>query len=235
MTREERAAQILEHLPQVRLIARRIHQRLPVCVELDDLEQIGAIGLIAAVDRYDPASGVALKTYAEYKIRGAILDGLRHIDHLSRNMRRSAKDMAAATEVLAHRLGRAPTDDEVAEELGLNLEEFRRRQASVSGQESLLSLDYETSDGMRASGRVESPQPSPEQTVNAREEAALVARALERLTQREREVIEMAFWQGRKLREIGSQLGLHESRISQVKKAALERLRRTIDPRKLAA
>ena len=111
---EERERLILEHLPQVRLIARRIHERLPESVNLDDLISTGTIGLIAAIDRFDPRHNVKLKTYAEYKIRGAILDSLRGLDWAPRQQRRRSKQIEAAIAVVEQQLHRAPTEEEIA-------------------------------------------------------------------------------------------------------------------------
>src|SRR6202795_1882222 len=122
---DERERLILEHLPQVRLIARRIHERLPESVNLDDLISTGTIGLIAAIDRFDPRHNVKLKTYAEYKIRGAILDSLRGLDWAPRQQRKRAKLIEAAIAVVEQRLQRMPDEEEIAEHLGLTLEEYR--------------------------------------------------------------------------------------------------------------
>ena len=121
---DEREQLILEHLPQVRLIARRIHERLPDSVSLDDLISTGTIGLIAAIDRFDPTHNVKLKTYAEYKIRGAILDSLRGLDWAPRQQRKRSKQIEAAIALAEQRLHRAPSEDEIAKELGLNLAEY---------------------------------------------------------------------------------------------------------------
>src|SRR5918911_5331222 len=104
---ETRERLILEHLPQVRLIARRIHDRLPGCVNLDDLISTGIVGLISAIDRYDPSQNVKLKTYAEYKIRGAILDSLRGLDFAPRQQRKRAKQIEAAIASAEQRLHRS--------------------------------------------------------------------------------------------------------------------------------
>src|ERR1700731_1844789 len=104
---EERERQILDHLPQVRLIARRIHERLPESVNLDDLISTGTLGLIAAIDRFDAKHNVKLKTYAEYKIRGAILDSLRGLDWAPRQQRKRAKMIEAAISAGEQRLHRA--------------------------------------------------------------------------------------------------------------------------------
>src|SRR3954447_25144100 len=117
LTREERDGLIVEHLPQVRLLARRIHDRLPASVSLDDLISTGVIGLIAAIDRYDPRHDVKLKTYAEYKIRGAILDSLRGLDWAPRQQRQRAKSIETAIAALEQELQRMPTEEEIAERL----------------------------------------------------------------------------------------------------------------------
>src|SRR5690349_23843022 len=105
---DERERLILEHLPQVRLIARRIQERLPENISLEDLISTGVIGLIAAIDNFDPSHNVKLKTYAEYKIRGAILDSLRGLDWAPRQKRRKAKQIEAAIASAEQRLQRAP-------------------------------------------------------------------------------------------------------------------------------
>src|SRR5215831_13461902 len=122
---EERERLILEHLPQVRLIARRIHERLPESVNLEDLISTGTVGLIAAIDRFDPTHNVKLKTYAEYKIRGAILDSLRGLDWAPRQQRKRSKQIESAMGALEQRLQRMPTEEEIAAELGLSVAEYQ--------------------------------------------------------------------------------------------------------------
>ena len=109
---DEREQLILEHLPQVRLIARRIHDRLPESVSLDDLISTGIVGLISAIDRFDSSHNVKLKTYAEYKIRGAILDSLRGLDWAPRQQRKRSKQIEAAISRAEQRLHRSPTEEE---------------------------------------------------------------------------------------------------------------------------
>src|SRR5437016_7576238 len=117
----ERERLILEHLPQVRLIARRIHDRLPESVSLEDLVSTGIVGLISAIDRFDSSHNVKLKTYAEYKIRGAILDSLRGLDWAPRQQRKRSKQIEAAMVAVEHRLHRTASEEEIAAELGLSL------------------------------------------------------------------------------------------------------------------
>src|SRR3954469_6784701 len=121
LSAELRERLILEHLPQVRLIARRIHERLPESVSLDDLISTGSLGLISAIDRYDPTLNVKLKTYAEYKIRGAILDSLRGLDWAPRQQRKRSKQIEAAIASAERKLKRAPSEEEIAAELRITI------------------------------------------------------------------------------------------------------------------
>ena len=130
---EEREELILQHMPQVRLIARRIHENLPGDVSMDDLVSAGVIGLIMAVDNYEPSHPVKLKTYAEYKIRGAILDSLRSMDWASRQRRTKHKGIEAAITSAQAKLQRTPTEEEIAGELGVTLEDYRARLVEVQG------------------------------------------------------------------------------------------------------
>ena len=122
----ERDRLILEHLPQVKLIASRIHDKVPGSVVLDDLISAGVLGLIDAVDHFDRTLNVKLKTYAEHKIRGAILDSLRSLDWAPRNKRRKSKLIESAISKAENKLQRTPTEEEVAEELEVSLAEYRR-------------------------------------------------------------------------------------------------------------
>src|SRR5690348_4711105 len=137
----ERERLILEHLPQVRLIARRIQERLPENISLDDLVSTGVVGLISAIDNFDPTHKVKLKTYAEYKIRGAILDSLRGLDWAPRQKRRKAKQIEAAIAVAEQRLKRAPREDEIAAQLGIDLEQYHRWLVEIRGL-NIASLEH---------------------------------------------------------------------------------------------
>src|SRR5260221_4343606 len=130
---EVREQLILEHLPQVRLIARRIHERLPESISLDDLVSTGIIGLISAIDRFDSSHNVKLKTYAEYKIRGAILDSLRGLDWAPRQQRKRTKQIEAAIAVAEQRLHRAPSEEEIARQLDVTLEEYHEWLVDIRG------------------------------------------------------------------------------------------------------
>lgn len=129
----EREKRILEHLPQVKLVASRIHEKLPASVCLDDLVSAGVLGLIDAVDHFDPSLNVKLKTYAEHKIRGAILDSLRSLDWAPRNKRRKSKLIEAAITSAEKKLQRFPDEEEVAAELDIPLAEYRQWLVEIRG------------------------------------------------------------------------------------------------------
>ena len=125
---EERQCLILKHLPQVRLLARRIHGRLPESVSLDDLVSTGIVGLISAIDRFDPSRHVQLRAYAEHKIKGGILDSLRRLDWAPRQQRKRAKQIQVAIAAVEQRLHRAPTEQEIAAELDITVDRYREWQ-----------------------------------------------------------------------------------------------------------
>lgn len=224
---EEREALILEHLPQVRLIARRIHERLPESVSLEDLVSTGIVGLISAIDRFDPSQNVKLKTYAEYKIRGAILDSLRGLDWAPRQQRRRSKQIETAIGALEQRLHREPTEEEIAAELGVDLEEYHEWLVEVRGL-NLGSLEYhapeeEGRDLLRFVADKEDDWPS--KSLERAELKKLLATAISRMPYIERTVLGLYYQEELTLREIAQVVNLHESRVSQLKTQAILRLR----------
>ena len=140
LIRENRNEVILEHMPQVRLIACQLHRRLPPSVPLDDLISAGIMGLLSAIDRYNGDLGVKLKTYAEYKIRGAILDSLRMLDWLPRVQRARTKRVGRAVSELSQRNGQMPGEGEVASHLGIPLERYQQMLSKLDRFEDLTSV-----------------------------------------------------------------------------------------------
>lgn len=222
---EERERLILEHLPQVRLIARRIHERVPENVILDDLISAGVMGLIAAIDRFDPRHNVKLKTYAEHKIRGAILDSLRGLDWAPRQKRRMARQVEAAILATSHRLHREPTEEEIAGELEINLVEYHEWLADLQGLNigTLESAGDEGRDVLAYAADDERKLPS--RLFERAELEKLLAEAIEQMPHIDRTVISLYFREELTLREIGEVVHLHPSRISQLKSQAILRLR----------
>lgn len=226
-TAADREQMILEHLPQVRLIARRIHERLPESICLDDLVSVGTLGLIAAIDRFDPSLNVKLKTYAEYKIRGAILDSLRGLDWAPRQQRRMAKQIETSISLLEQRLQRAPTEDEISEQLGLSMEEYHNWLVEIRGL-NLGSLECATPDEEGHSLLryiADDEQQWPSHLLERAELQRLLAQAIQRMPKMERTVLSLYYQKELTLREIAKVVQLHESRVSQLKSQAVLRLR----------
>jgi len=223
---EERERLILEHMPQVNLIARRIHETLPGNVCLDDLVSSGVVGLIMAIDNYDPSQAVKLKTYAEYKIRGAILDSLRGMDWASRHRRKKYKEIEAAISSAEQRLRRAPTEEEIAAELGLTLEEYRVRLVEVQGL-TLGSLEMAVGpeSGQDLLSIIPSGDELPSATVERTELERLIARAIDQLPEAEKLVLALYYQEELTLREIGDIVNLRVSRVSELKTTSILRLR----------
>jgi RNA polymerase sigma factor FliA len=222
----ERDRLILKHLPQVKLIARRIHDRLPSSVNLEDLVSTGILGLIAAIDHFDPAHKVKLQTYAEYKIRGAILDSLRGLDWAPRQKRRKAKRIESAIAAAEQRLKREPTEEEVAHELNLSLDELHGWLVEVRAV-NLGSLDFTREEGGQDLLRYisDSEEKWPSRLLERAELARLVDDAIDKIPEAERRIIRLYYKENLTLREIAGMVGLHESRISQIKTQAIARLR----------
>jgi RNA polymerase sigma factor for flagellar operon FliA len=224
----ERECLILQHLPQVRLLARRIHGRLPETVSLDDLVSTGILGLIAAIDRFDPSRHVHLKTYAEHKIKGGILDSLRRLDWAPRQQRKHAKQIDAAIAVTEQRLQRSPTEQEVATELDLTVDRYHQWQVNVRG----LNLGRLESTGPDDSGdrdllRFVSGDPNewPSALLERSELQRALASAISGIPELERTILSLYYNSELTLREIAKIVGLHESRISQIRAQAILRLR----------
>lgn len=226
--RSERDRRILEHLGQVKLIASRIHDKLPESVCLDDLISAGVLGLIDAVDHFDESLNVKLKTYAEHKIRGAILDSLRSLDWAPRNKRRKYKQIEASISNLEKSLQRVPTEDEVAGQLAITLEEYRRWLVEIRGinlapMEQGPTGDGEGSSVLRFVSDDEDEWPSA--LLEQSELKRVVADLIGRLPEVERTIITLYYRKEFTLREIAKVVSLHETRVSQLKSQAILRLR----------
>jgi len=226
MNGDQRERLILEHLPQVRLIARRIQERLPENVALEDLVSTGVIGLISAIDNFDPRHNVKLKTYAEYKIRGAILDSLRGLDWAPRQKRRKAKRIEAAIAAAEQILQRSPSEDEIAGQLGISIDEYHEWLVEVRGL-NVASLEYAPGDQGRdllyyiADGAENLPSALLERSELER----VIAAGIEGIPEIERTVLSLYYREELTLREIAQVVSLHESRVSQLKSQAILRLR----------
>ena len=223
----QRERLLQENLPEVRYIARRIHDRLPPHVLFDDLVHAGILGLIDAIDKYDPRRNVQLKSYARFRIRGAILDSLRQMDWSPRALRRQARRIEDAQRELAATLGHAPNELEIAARLGMPLDEYQHLLGELRG------LDLGSLFVSSAEETAETPHPS----LTAREEEdpfaqclrsemrGLLATAIEELEEKERHVLGLYYLEELTMKEVGVILDIGESRVSQIHTAAILRLR----------
>jgi RNA polymerase sigma factor FliA len=227
LTPEDREQILLEYLPEVRYIARRIHDRLPSHVSFDDLVQAGILGLIDAVDRFDPKRNVELGAYAKFRIRGAILDSLRQSDWGPRSLRQMARTVGQANRDLSAELGRWPTESEVADRLGIKLEEFQQLLGEMRGLDlGSLQARLDESEGEEViellSGKDED---SPFHLCLRGELTGMVARAVEQLGEKERQVLSLYYVEELTMKEVGAVMSIGESRVSQIHTAALIRVR----------
>jgi RNA polymerase sigma factor for flagellar operon FliA len=229
---DERERLILEHLPQVRLIARRIQERLPDNISLDDLISIGVIGLIAAIDNFDPRHNVKLKTYAEYKIRGAILDSLRGLDWAPRQKRKRAKQIEAAIAKAEQKLKRAPVEEEIAAQLNLSIDEYRGWLVEIRGL-NFGNVEYASGDNSRDLLQFVADREDqlPSKLLERAELEKLLADAIRRMPAIEQTVLSLYYQEELTLREIAQIVDLHESRISQLKSQAILRIRTHVEKR----
>jgi RNA polymerase sigma factor for flagellar operon FliA len=223
----ERERLLIEQLPQVKYIAKRIHDRLPPHVLLEDLVHAGILGLIEAIQRFDPARHVELKSYAKHRIHGAILDSLREFDWSPRPLRRKARRIEEAHQKLRARLGSAPSESQLAEELNMSLDEFQRLLGELRGLD-LRSLQSETVEDSpeRAASRGPAARAEDPFALCLRSEMSdLLARAIDELPERERQLLALYYFEELTMKEAGEVLGIGEARVSQLHSAAIVRLR----------
>lgn len=224
-----REASIVEYAFLVKQIASGFARRLPSSVLFDELISAGSLGLIDAVDKFDPDKHVTLKTYAQYRIRGAILDELRSMDRYSRSVRKKIQDLAAVTRKLEDSSGQIPSDEEIASELGVTLDEYNDMLTQINGA-TVLSMDTflktknnETSFETRFSSGLRGPE-SPSEEFDRAEMKSLLTDAVSRLNEKEQLVVSLYYYEELTLKEIGEVLNLTESRICQIHTAILNKL-----------
>ena len=219
---------IKSYIPLVKRVVHRVAGRMPRGVDLKEMLNSGLIGLVDAFEKYDPSQETTFTTYAQFRIRGAILDSLRAQDWLPRSARARAHKIQRAYQAVEQRLGHAAEDADVAKELDITLEDFQKQLGQVSNavMYSFEEMGFGHGDERFNHGREE---PSPVDNMIAKERVAILARALERLSYKERLVITLHFYEELSLKEIGEILELTESRISQVRTKALIRLKNCLN------
>lgn len=233
LSEEEREGLILEHLPQVRLVARKIHERVPDSICFEDLLSAGVIGLIQAIDNFDPRQGVKLKTYAEFRIRGSILDSLRDTDWAPRLKRKQAREFEAAVSRAEQSLGRVPEEAEIARELNLDVDDYRQKLTEMEAL-NIGELEYvrdERENPVILKYTASPEEESPAVTLERAELEKLIATSIDRIPKVEKTVLSLYFYEELTLREIAEVMGIHLSRVSQIKSQAILRLRTSLTKR----
>ncbi len=223
MARRDRV--VLEHLPLVKAIAIRVHENLPVHVDVDDLVHAGILGLFDAASKFNPEKQVAFSSYAKHRIKGAILDSLRQLDWASRDMRRRHKQVEAATRELAATLQRNPTELEVAQKLGMDPERWRNMMLDLRNV-GLVSASTRSNenDDLPAPDFPTSPDTHPDSICAHEQLRSVLGDAMKTLPERYQKVVSLYYTAEMTMKEIGGILGINESRVSQIHKAALEKM-----------
>jgi RNA polymerase sigma factor for flagellar operon FliA len=211
----------------VRFLARRIHERLPQHVDIEDLVSAGVVGLMDAFTKFNPQKKVQFRSYAQFRIRGAILDSLRTLDWSPRDLRRKGRAAEEAVRSLTARLGRSPGEGEIAAEMGLGLEEYQSLLGDLKGLEiGTLHVEHNEDSGEEEIAYVPGrPEDDPLFCCLRGELQERLTNAIDRLPERERLVMTLYYFEELTMREIGLALGVVESRVSQIHTSAVVHLR----------
>ena len=228
----------MSQLTEVHFIARQIHERLPGGIALEDLVHSGVLGLLEATQRYDSTKNVQFKTFAQFRIHGAILDSLRQLDRASRRLRTKSRNLNAASERLSMRLGRQPSEEEIAHEVGLDLRALRKLATTLHGLESVDRQVAFGQDHAETRDLIESAPAKSEENPFAQclrsEMREHLTQAMSNLSPREKQLLSLYYVEQRTMQEIASILNLKRSRISQIHSAALAKLRTCLEAKEIS-
>ncbi len=226
---DDRSQLIRDHMPLVDLVVQRMVPQVPSFMNRDDMTSAAMVGLIDAANKFDPAKGVKFNTFAEYRIRGAILDEMRKLDWFSRSLREKQNRLTQTMLRLERKLGRSPEEEEMAEAMDLTLDEYHDLLAKVShlGCVSLHEALDRTEEGRNFLDNLEDygDVPTPLEMIENQEITAIIADILEELTEKERLVISLYYYEELTQKEIAEVIGVSEGRISQLHSQALVKLR----------
>ena len=225
-TAEVREKLIIEYAPLVKIVAGRLSMYLGYNVEYDDLVGYGVFGLIDAIDKFDYGKGIRFETYASLRIRGAVLDQIRKMDWIPRSLRQKQKKIDAAMNKLELELGRPATDEELAKEIGISEDELLNWQGQANVT-NVISLDefVDTSGEKNVESVGVNTFETPEEVIEKDELKKLLAESLETLTDREKKVILLYYYEELTLKEISLVLEVSESRVSQLHTRALQKMK----------
>jgi RNA polymerase sigma factor for flagellar operon FliA len=222
---------VLQYSPLVKFVAGRMSSGLPAHIEEADLISYGLLGLIGAIERFDPSREIKFETFAVARIKGSIIDELRSLDWVPRSVRTKAREIERANAKLEHELHRAPTDQEMAQQLGVDVEEFqeslvRISNSSVVALDELWTVSDASGDQVSLLDTIQDPQAlDPAMEMDTTEMKDRLADAIARLPEREKLVVALYYYENLTLREIGEVLGVTESRVSQLHTKAVLRLK----------
>jgi RNA polymerase sigma factor for flagellar operon FliA len=220
-------AMLRQYSPLVRRLAHQMMAKLPANVEVDDLIQVGMIGLADALSRFDPAQGVQIETFATQRIRGAMLDELRGADWLSRGTRKQQRDIEKAVHRLEQRLGRAPHESEIAAEMGLSLDDYQDMLGKVRGTQLIYLEDMSGDEGDHdfLDRHVADNGSDPQRLLQDDRMRHALVEAIKKLPEREQLVMSLYYEEDMNLKEIAAVLGVTESRVCQLHSQSIARLR----------
>jgi RNA polymerase sigma factor for flagellar operon FliA len=232
-TGDEKARErlVVAYSPLVKYVGGRMASGLPAHVEEADLISYGLVGLISAIQRFEPERDIKFETYAITRIKGAIIDELRSLDWVPRSVRSRARDIERANAKLEHSLQRAPSDEEMASELEMSVDDFQEAllqisNSTVAALDELWTVSDTSGDQVSLLDTLQDPDaPDPAQVMDATDMKDRVADAIARLPEREKLVVALYYYENLTLREIGEVLGVTESRVSQLHTKAVLRLR----------
>ena len=225
----DRDAQLRKYSGLVHKLAHHMMAKLPASVEVDDLIQVGMIGLTEALARYEPSQGVQFETFASQRIRGAMLDELRDSDWMSRGSRKMQKDIEHAVQRLEQRLHRVPKESEIAEEMGMSLPDYQQALAKVRGTQLVYLEDMagrgDEEDHFLDRYLPTDAQADPQALLGDQRMRAALVGAINKLPEREQYVMSMYYEHDMNLKEIAAVLGVTESRVCQLHSQSIARLR----------
>ena len=218
---------VMTHVDLVKAMASRLRRRLPSQVEVSELVSVGVLGLIDATTRYQPTLGVPFDAFARRRVQGAMLDSLRDLDWAPRSLRRLRRDVDAAIATARRKLGREPEETDIAAELSLSLAEYDKVIEQLRTLEigAVRSLDSASEDGLSHLELCIDPGEGASTQLERKELREHLARAIQQLPERERQILSLYFQEEMTLAEIGAVIGVGESRVSQLRSLALSRLR----------
>jgi len=230
---KERNEIIEKYIPKIKYIVNSIKQEnLPPIVTEEDLFQTGVMGLIDAINKYDPSKGVKLSTYAEIRIRGHIIDSLRKLDFVPRNIRKMSREIETAIIELEQKLGREASTEEIAEYLGMSVDEYMKYAEKVLNS-SLISIETNVGNSEDNDTKlwqvIAINDDTPDKYVERKQLKKIIADAISKLDERERLIITLYYYEELSMKEIGEVLGITESRVSQIHTKTMLKLRKLIN------